>query len=1007
MSFRAYALGIFLLIFVPGLPIGTQAAPLPIVQRFPIPNSARKFECAEISYSSGNVFRSITKSKSPSLYLSKSINQLKKAVKIAKGLKRKALKKRLQQLYKKQEQADAECRAVGQHFSSSSSSSSSSQQSSSSSSSITRIDELAEHFANQELIEQASDVIWDQVSSISPSRPEIASPVPESSTLLRIGFDTPQQAGYDTSFNSMPMLCSSCPSLQAGKIGEAAVFKGGEAFVTRAQLSEFKFSNSDFTIMLWIKTNKSSTPLVGAYCGYGHFGLQFNLNDGKVVFGVDPASGSSATLTSSRSNLNDNSWHHIAIQREASSGLMNIFIDGVLDASTTGSVMGGDITCGRLSLGSNNVGYPLSGTYVGLMDEFSVESRLLSSYEISSYANPTALRGEVLSKEIHLTQPLYALSGTMLADNPQNIRLEVSFDNEHYCKIDGELNDPNCPFPARKLRYRVSFLDHATLDAITLSLGYNQKCIDYDNDGSGIDPTTSSLCVTPLLDCEDSNPARGPLAQAPSCQCGTFPPAQEICNDNLDNDCDGAVDEEDIDCYTLGNIYYVSNTWGHDGNSGLSPADPVKSTALAQSLLSLNFKAGDKILFQRNNSWDSPGLHLSVSGTAEKAVTIGAYGFGDKPILNATAEGTFLETTGAYSLIENLHLYRSSKSLSVIGIQVSADNATLRNLHVQGLAGGLLVGGSNFIIEDSFIENNENEGLSGHSQGMFVYDGSDYGVIRNCRWYHNGKRVMFDHNVYLGGGNYWLFEGNSFSGSGGTSIVFHGIQRGHVIRNNVFHDNDTFAIDISEYEGTHSMRLEDFVVERNLFFNNPGGFWLRGPINLTVRNNIFYNNLTGPMFSGGDGPFNVLSNLVIDHNTFVNNADSLVGLSTSGLITFKNNIVYQDEASKGSAIFDLLTFSSSRVFTSNLYYLPRHTNGHYAKVNGSLYSLTEMKELGFEHNSIQGNPVFIDLPWADYRLRSSSPAVDNATSSTEELTDYLGKSRPLGSGPDIGAYESW
>jgi hypothetical protein len=49
-----------------------------------------------------------------------------------------------------------------------------------------------------------------------------------------------------------------------------------------------------------------------------------------------------------------------------------------------------------------------------------------------------------------------------------------------------------------------------------------------DADGDGVDA---------LLDCDDENAA-------------VYPNAAEVCDDTLDNDCDGLIDAEDSDCAT-------------------------------------------------------------------------------------------------------------------------------------------------------------------------------------------------------------------------------------------------------------------------------------------------------------------------------------------------------------------------------------------------------------------------------------------------------------------------
>ncbi len=61
------------------------------------------------------------------------------------------------------------------------------------------------------------------------------------------------------------------------------------------------------------------------------------------------------------------------------------------------------------------------------------------------------------------------------------------------------------------------------------------NCADRDEDGYGNPASTD--CDFPLLDCDDTNPE-------------VNPGAEEICDNGIDDDCDGLADGEDVDCVT-------------------------------------------------------------------------------------------------------------------------------------------------------------------------------------------------------------------------------------------------------------------------------------------------------------------------------------------------------------------------------------------------------------------------------------------------------------------------
>lgn len=60
-----------------------------------------------------------------------------------------------------------------------------------------------------------------------------------------------------------------------------------------------------------------------------------SLGAGRVTFGVTNASRVSATFCGT-TNVLDGDWHHVAVQRRAADGLVQIWVDGALDLSATG-----------------------------------------------------------------------------------------------------------------------------------------------------------------------------------------------------------------------------------------------------------------------------------------------------------------------------------------------------------------------------------------------------------------------------------------------------------------------------------------------------------------------------------------------------------------------------------------------------------------------------------------------------------------------------------------------
>ena len=77
-------------------------------------------------------------------------------------------------------------------------------------------------------------------------------------------------------------------------------------------------------------------------------------------------------------------------------------------------------------------------------------------------------------------------------------------------------------------------------------------------------------------------------------------------------------------------IYYVSQSAGSDSNSGLSSAAPWQTLTKASTV---TLSAGDSILLKAGDTW-SEELQPKGSGTAGNPIYIGAYGAGNKPLID-------------------------------------------------------------------------------------------------------------------------------------------------------------------------------------------------------------------------------------------------------------------------------------------------------------------------------------------------------------------------------------
>jgi O-glycosyl hydrolase len=162
-----------------------------------------------------------------------------------------------------------------------------------------------------------------------------------------------------------------------GKMGaQAAQFDGTTAY---AQIP-LSISN-DFTIACWVKTTATGGgsqwwagkglvdgEVQGAASDFG-----LSLVQNKAAFGV----GNPDTTITSTNAINDGQWHHLAATRANVSGQMQLFVDGVLQASAIGPT-GTRSGPPALRIGSIQAGYA-GGFFTGAIDDVQLFGSVLSA----------------------------------------------------------------------------------------------------------------------------------------------------------------------------------------------------------------------------------------------------------------------------------------------------------------------------------------------------------------------------------------------------------------------------------------------------------------------------------------------------------------------------------------------------------------------------------------------------------------------------------------------------
>jgi len=152
--------------------------------------------------------------------------------------------------------------------------------------------------------------------------------------------------------------------------------------------------SADFTLEYWIKTSQHGPAATDWTSGKGIvdasaagqakiFGTSL-VNNGILAFGI----GNPAKTIKSVKRINDNLWHHVAVTRKKSSGIINLYIDGKLEATDHSTNTDSLNASAYISLGSMATSGPSSTNYFnGNLDEIRFWNVVRDSISIKNNYN--------------------------------------------------------------------------------------------------------------------------------------------------------------------------------------------------------------------------------------------------------------------------------------------------------------------------------------------------------------------------------------------------------------------------------------------------------------------------------------------------------------------------------------------------------------------------------------------------------------------------------------------
>ncbi|WP_013334393.1 Ig-like domain-containing protein [Gloeothece verrucosa] len=287
--------------------------------------------------------------------------------------------------------------------------------------------------------------------------------------------------------------------------------------------------------------------------------------------------------------------------------------------------------------------------------------------------------------------------------------------------------------------------------------------------------------------------------------------------------------------YTAGTTYYVSPT-GNDKSAGTSPTQAWKTIT---KLNNINFKAGDRILFQGGATFSG---NLSFNnrdvGTSAAPIIISSYGTG-KAIINAgTGTGITAYNTGGYQ-ISNLAIVGSGTGTNTgNGMNFYNDLANNTKLDYINIS-NVDVGG----FKDSGIKIgswNQNSGYRNVTvSNTIVHDNGISGLMTYAELPNSHENVNVDYvQAYNNFGTPGTWNGS------GSGIVLGAVNTGK-IEHSIAHDNG---------------KLDDTGA-------GPVGIWTYDSNNMLIQYNESYNNRTGGTKDGGGFDFDQnVSNSIMQYN---------------------------------------------------------------------------------------------------------------------------------------------
>jgi parallel beta-helix repeat protein len=470
------------------------------------------------------------------------------------------------------------------------------------------------------------------------------------------------------------------------------------------------------------------------------------------------------------------------------------------------------------------------------------------------------------------------------------------------------------------------------------------------------------------------------------------------------------------------NTYYVDATNGDDGNDGRCTDTAWKTI---DKVNRMSFSPGYYILFKRGETWRER-LAPSSSGSAGNPITFGAYGSGDKPIINGADPVTPWTDDGSNVWYADL----TSEPRQVFFDNVRGNNQTSKadvdsdkdwfwesnTLYVYSVGNpdtvytnpGMEVSDSSrgqciSIHAKSYIDIRDLDLRNAHTHCLDMYNSDNINVYDNDIS-NSGKR-----GIYTATSSYMDIYRNTFEWCGVELVTpEHGIYLG----------TNSSHVDVYENEVSYSWNsgikcdsVSDVKVYRNYVHDNNQEYSYFGEIHIgssaaDLSNLEIYYNLieigdgygihSGYLYGHTKTNVSIYNNVIWDNNAGPAPKNYALRLENIDTLNIKNNAI------KTAREYVMRYNNNSNVIRDyNCYYGWTHAT-RMGTIDGSWVTWSDVSSV--ETHSINQDPLFVDAPNIDFHLQGNSPCIDAGTDVGLTL-DFEGNPVPQGNFPDIGAYE--